>query len=489
MVYNLRKLLEKTMSKNSIYKNFIWKFSERMAAQIVTTIVSIVLARILDPSDYGTISLITVFIALCNVVMVSGFGNALIQKKNTDTIDFSTVFYFNLFFSFIMYVIIFITAAPISRFYSIEILKPIIRVMGISVIIASINSVQHAYVSKKMIFRKFFFSTLFGTILSGIIGVALALCGAGVWSLVAQYMINLLVDTVVLWITVKWYPTKEFSLERLKELFGYGWKLFVSGFLDTGYNQLRTIIIGKIYTARDLAYYDQGQKYPQLLITNINSSISSVLLPTMAKEQNNIDNVKKMTRMAVSVSSYILWPMMVGMAVIAEPFVRVLLTEKWIFCVPYLRLACITFVFWPIHTANLEAIKAIGRSDIFLKMEMIKKTIGVIVIIFSLRFGVIGIAVSGVINSIVGCIINAIPNKINLNYGLKEQLGDILPEIILSVLMGIIITPIKYVLKDDLVLLMGQILTGVCFYLMMSILLKMKSFKYIMRIISSTKEG
>lgn len=472
------------MSKNSIYKNFMWKFAERMAAQIVTTVVSIVLARILDPADYGTISLITVFIALCNVVMVSGFGNALIQKKNTDTVDFSTVFYFNLLFSLVMYVIIFMTASPISRFYGIEILKPIIRVMGLSVIIASINSVQHAYVSKKMIFRKFFFSTLFGTILSGIIGVALALYGAGVWSLVAQYMINLTVDTVVLWITVKWYPTKEFSLERLKELFGYGWKLFISGFLDTGYSQLRTIIIGKIYTAKDLAYYDQGQKYPQLLIANINSSISSVLLPSMAKEQDNIDNVKKMTRIAVSVSSYILWPMMVGLAVVAEPFIRILLTEKWLFCVPYLKIACFTFVFWPIHTANLEAIKAIGRSDIFLKMEIIKKGIGIALILISVKFGVIGIALSGVINSLIGCIINSIPNKKILNYGLKEQFVDILPEILLSLGMGLVIFPFKYMIEGDWALIIIQILVGASFYIIMSILLKIKAFEYIIEKIS-----
>lgn len=250
---------------------------------------------------------------------------------------------------------------------------PALRVLSLRIVIASVNSVQQAYVSRNMLFKRFFWSTLFGTLLSGVVGIVMAYKGCGIWAIVAQYLTNTCVDTIVLWITVKWRPEKYFSFRNLGELISYGWKILVSGLLDTGYNQLRNLVIGKKYSSADLAQYNKGQQYPQLIVTNVISSISGVLFPAISKCQDDLNNVKNITRRAIKVSSYVMWPLMIGLAVIARPLVIVMLTEKWLPCVPFVWIACFTFGLYPIHSSNQEAIKALGRSDLFLRLEIIKK--------------------------------------------------------------------------------------------------------------------
>ena len=276
---------------NKVLSGLFWKFGERISAQLVTFIVSIVLARLLSPDDYGNIALVTVFITIANVFVVNGFGSALIQKQEADNVDFSSVFYANIVFSCILYVIIFLVSPVVADFYASPILCPVLRVLGLRIPVAAINSVQQAYVSRHMLFKKFFFSTLFGTLLSGVVGCVMAYMGFGIWALVAQYLVNTSVDTIVLWFTVRWRPDFVFSFSRVKVLLSYGWKLLLSGLLDTGYTQLRSLIIGKKYTSADLAYYNRGQQYPQLVVTNINTSISSVLFPAISKCQDDLSRV------------------------------------------------------------------------------------------------------------------------------------------------------------------------------------------------------
>ena len=352
-------------NKTTVTSNFIWRFLERCGAQGVTFIVSIVLARLLDPSSYGTVALVTVFTTIMQVFVDSGMGNALIQKKDADDLDFSSVFWFNISMCAILYFVMFFSAPLISAFYKMPDLKPIVRVLSIILIISGIKNVQQAYVSRHMMFKRFFFSTLGGTVVAAIVGIAMAYLGYGVWALVAQMLINVLVDTTILWITVKWRPRRIFSLIRLKGLFSYGWKLLVSSLIDTIYKDLTQLIIGKKYSSTDLAQYNQGQKFPHIIVSNINTSIDSVLLPTMSKVQNSPDIVKSMTRRAIKTSTYIMMPFMVGLAVCAEPLVNLILTEKWLPCVFFLRIFCFSYAFFPIHTANLNAIKAMGRSDLF----------------------------------------------------------------------------------------------------------------------------
>lgn len=476
-----------TSFKYKMASGLVWRFGERITAQLVSTIVSIVLARLLSPDNYGIISLTLVFINLANVFVTSSFGNALVQKKNVDNLDFSSVFYFNIVFSLGLYAALFLAAPGLAGFYENPLLTPVIRVLAVRIPVAAINSIQQAYVSRNMLFKRFFWSTLFGTVISGVVGIIMAYHGFGVWALVAQYLTNTCTDTIVLWFTVKWRPDFAFSWKRARGLISYGWKLLVSALLETGYNELRALIIGKLYSTSDLAYYKQGDKYPNLIVVNVNTSISSVLFPAISQVQDEQMRVKQMTRRAIQISSYIMWPMMLGLGVVAEPFIRIVLTEKWLPCVPFLRIFCFTYGLWPIHTANLEAIKAMGRSDLYLKLEVIKKALGILALVISMRFGVLAIAWSLVATGIISTFVNSAPNKKMLNYSYLEQLCDILPSFAMAVVMAVIIYPISWLGMPDIVTIIVQIFCGCLIYLILSILTKQSAFSYLLSFIKKSK--
>ncbi len=471
-------------TKNTI-KNFMWRFAERCGAQFVTLIVSIVLARILTPSDFGTVSLVMVFTTIMQVFVDSGLGTALIQKKDADDLDFSSVFYFNFVVCLILYVGMFVAAPYIAKFYNDLSLTAIIRVISLTIVISGIKGIQQSYVSRNMLFKRFFFATLGGTVFSAFLGIAMAYAGYGVWSIVAQQLSNTAIDTLILWITVKWRPKKMFSWERLRGLLSYGWKLLVSSLLDTVYNNLRNLIIGKVYTSADLAYYNQGDKFPKVVVTNINTSIDSVLLPSMSEEQDHADRVKSMTRRAIKTSTYIMAPLMMGLLFCAEPIVKLLLTDKWLSCVPYLRIFCFTYLFWPIHTANLNAVKAMGRSDLFLRLEIIKKAIGLMLLLLTMRISVMAMAYSLIVSSIFSQVANSWPNWKLLNYNYLEQLRDILPSIIIATGMGVCVYFIGFIPLPTVVALMIQIVAGAVIYIGASALLKLEEFEYLLGMIKS----
>ena len=473
------------MKSKNIVSNFIWRFAERCGAQLVSFVVSIVLARILAPEDYGTIALVTVFTASLQVFVDSGLGTALIQKKDADDLDFSSVFYFNFSMCLVLYAVMFIVAPYIAIFYEDMTLTSVIRVLSLTIVISGVKGIQQAYVSRNMLFKRFFFSTIGGTIFSAFLGIGLAFSGCGVWALVAQQLSNTMIDTLILWITVKWKPKKEFSWKRLRTLFSYGWKLLVSSLLDTVYNNLRNLIIGKMYSSADLAYYNQGDKFPKIIVTNINTSIDSVLLPTMSNEQDDRNRIKSMTRRAIKTSIYVMAPLMMGLAFCAESIVELVLTDKWLPCVPFLRLFCITYMFWPVHTANLNAIKAMGRSDCFLKIEIVKKIVGLFFLLSSMWFGVMAIAYSLLLSSILSQIINAWPNRQLLGYGYLEQVRDFAPGILLAIGMGICVYFIGFLPLPTIVTLLIQIIIGAVIYIGASALLKLEEFEYILGMVKS----
>lgn len=471
------------MSKtNTITSNFLWRFLERCGAQGVTFIVSIVLARLLDPAVYGTVALVTVFTTILQVFVDSGMGNALIQKKDADDLDFSSVFWFNIVACAVLYAGMFFAAPLIARFYDMPELTPVVRVISLIILISGVKNVQQAYVSRNMLFKRFFYATLGGTIGAAVIGILMAYYGFGVWALVAQMLFNMFVDTVILWITVKWRPKLMFSFERLKGLFSFGWKLLVSSLLNTVYNDLRQLIIGKLYTSEDLAQYNRGKQFPHLIVTNINSSIDSVLLPTMASEQDNRERVRAMTRRAIRTSTYIMAPLMVGLAVCAEPVVDLVLTAKWLPCVPFLRIFCFTYAFYPIHTANLNAIKAMGRSDLFLKLEIIKKVVGLIALVSTMWFGVMAMAYSLLVTSVLSQIINSWPNRKLLSYSYINQIKDILPALGLAVFMGVCVYLVQLIRLGDILTLLIQVPLGAIIYIGGSIVLRLESFEYVLSI-------
>lgn len=473
------------MAKNSILSNFIWRFAERCGAQIVQFIVSIVLARLLLPETFGTVALVLVIAQIFQVFVDSGLGNALIQKKDADDLDFSSVFWFNAAWCLVLYFIVYAVAPLFSSFYNDATLTLVIRVLCITVIISGLKNVQQAYVSRTMQFKKFFFATLGGTIASAFAGIGLAYAGFGVWAIVAQKLVNLSIDTIVLWVSVRWRPKFIFSFDRLKGLLSFGWKLLASALLDTVYTNLQQLVIGRMYTTSDLAYYNQGVKFPEVISTNINTSIDSVLLPTMSQEQDDKARVKVMTRRAITVSTYIMAPMMMGLAFCADTVVALVLTDKWMPCVPYMRIFCITFMFYPIHTANLNAIKAIGRSDLFLKLEVAKKVVGMVLLLSTMWFGVEVMAYSMLVGSLINQIINTWPNRKLLNYGYLEQIKDIIPSIALAIVMGICVWCVGRISMLLIVKLAVQVTAGIVIYFAASCMIRVEPFIYLWNMMKS----
>lgn len=463
--------------KQKTISNLIWKFSERMLAQIVTTVVSIILARILLPDDYGAVALISAFVNICNVFVVKGFSNALVQKKNADDTDFSTVFYISAAMTGLVYLALFFLAPEIASFYEIPILCPLLRVMGLKIPCAALNSIQHAVVARRLEFKRYFFATLTGTLISAVVGILLAVCGFGAWALVGQYLTNTLVDTLFLWFTVKWRPKLLFSFSRAKGLLSYGWKILASALFDEFCNEIRSFVIGKKYSVADLAYYTKGQQFPNLINTNIDASINSVLFPVLAKTQDHLEMLKRYTRKAIKTSAYIMFPLLLGLCAVAKQFVIVLLSEKWLGAVPFLQIMCVCYLFTPLHSANLQAVKAAGRSDYFLGMNIIKNVVTIVTLVIAVPFGVKWVALSAVISTMISFLVNVWPNKHLLGYGYMEQLRDIVPTLLLATSMAAVVYCVGFMNCNSILLLAIQIAVGVVYYVAMSILTRQEIFR------------
>ena len=468
------------VNKSSILSSLFWKLMERGGTQGIQFIVQIVLARLLIPEDYGIITLVTIFIIIANVFVQSGFNTALIQKKDANEADFSSVFYLSLFVASLLYVILFFTAPIIAAFYEELQLILVLRVISVTLFLGAFNSIQNAVIARKMQFKKLFFSSVGAIVISGIVGIIMAYTGFGVWALVVQEIMNQLLITIILWFTVKWRPILLFSFARVKSLFSYGWKLLVSSLIDTLYMNLSSLIIGKIYNAEMLGFYNRGKQFPELIITNIDGSIQSVMFPAFASQQDNRKRVKDMVRRSIVTSSFILFPMMVGVAVIAEPLVKILLTEKWLLCVPFLQISCVIYALWPIHTANLQAINALGRSDIFLKLEIIKKILGLTILGVTVFYGVYAIALGGIVSGLIGTIINSYPNKKLLNYSYKEQWKDIMPSLLLSLVMGAVVYSVQLFGMTVWPTLIVQGFVGIILYVGMARIFKLECFTYLL---------
>lgn len=469
--------------KQKVTSGIFWQFSERVLAQGVSFLISIILARILMPEDYGIISMVLVFINISNVFVSNGLGESLIQKKDSNELDFSTIFHCSFTLSIILYCILFFAAPFIADFYHFDNIKLVFRVLSLKLIIASLSTVQHAYVAKHMIFKKFFFATFGGSVISGLLGIFMAHSGYGVWSLVVQYLGSSLMEVIVLFFIIPWRPKMIFSFCSAKTLVNYGYKLMLSSLINTVYGEMRSLFIGRIYTLSDLAFYKRGNTFPSLFITNIDTAISSVLFPAMSCCNSDIERVKQITKRAITITSYIIFPSMLLLFVISETLVRFLLTDKWLPCVPFLRIACVYYMFQPILTANWQAIKALGRSDLCLRYETIKKIIGVCVLIYVLDKGVYMIAFSAIIMAFCSCIINMYPNKKILNYGYLEQTKDLLPGLTMSITVALIISSLELNNFSLGARLFSEVSIFILLYILFSYFLKVESLFYLKNVI------
>jgi len=454
---------------------------ERCGTNGVQFVVSIVLARLLQPSDFGLIALVMVFISIANVFVQNGFNTALIQKKNADNIDFSSALYISLAIAATLYAVLFFTAPVIAKFFEHSELTAIVRVLALMLIVGAINSIQEAYIARNMLFKKLFWRSLYALVPSAIIGIACAYNGFGVWAIVIQQLTDVFLMCTFMWFTVKWRPELKFSKTSMKRLLSYGWKLQVSALFDIGFTNLRNMIVGKMFSPADLGYYSRGEIFPLAIITNINTSIQSVLMPTLSAAQDQPMAIKQMMRRAITASSFVILPIMAGLAALAKPTVLLLFGEKWLPCVPFIQIFCFSYAFWPLHTSNLSAINAVGRSDIFLKLEVIKKIIGlsVLAIFIYLFRSPIGIASTGFVTAIIGSFINALPNKKLLNYGFCEQILDILPSMILALTMGYTIQSLLIFDFHPAIQLVSLTVLGAIFYLGIAKLLHFECLQYL----------
>ena len=481
------------MSSDSIRQktisNFIWKLMERILAQLVSTVVSIVLARILMPEDYGVVAVVLILINICNVFVSQGFASSLIQKKDADELDFSSMFYASLVVSSGIYLVIFFAAPMISRFFGegYELLTPILRVMGLQIPVSAVKSIQQAYVSRHLQFRKFFYATLGGTLVSAAVGIIMALKGFGAWALVGQYLTNTVIDTSILTLTVKWRPRLEFSAARLKGLFAFGSKMLFAGLVDEIYTNLRSFVIGKQYTSADLAFYNKGHQFPSLFITNVNSSLMAVLFPVMSRFQTDRERLVEVCRKAIKVSTFVIFPIMAGLAAVSENFIGVLLSDKWLPCVPYVRIFCGVFAFYPIYTANLQGIKAIGRSGAYLATELAKKVVGITFLLISIPYGVLGIALSLLFATMVNYVINGISAKLVLGYGFKRQVTDILPNVLITAAMMAAVYLLKRVGGPRIAVLLLQTGAGIAAYVLLAFVTKNESFAYLLDMVKERR--
>lgn len=467
-----------------------WKLLERFGVQGIQFLLQIVLARILDPEHYGILSMMVIFTTLANVFVQNGFNTSLIQNKDVTEEDYSSVFWVSLGIAGILYGVLFFAAPVIAAFYKMPDIVAPLRVLSLMLIPGAFNSVQLAKVSRDMDFKKVFYSNVGGVVFSGIIGIVMALMGAGLWALVAQTLLNVVVSCVVMLATVKWRPRLICNMARVKVLLSYGWKLLVSSLLDTLYQDIRSLVIGKKYDADTLGYYNRGKQFPQFVIGAINGAVQSVLLPAMSAEQDEPEKVKLLMRNSVTLSSYIIFPMMAGLAGVAEPLVQLLLTEKWLPCVPYMQIYCFSLAFNPIHSCNLQAINAMGRSDIFLKLEVIKKTIGIgVLAVAVLCFdSPIAIALTGAFTTFTSCFINAYPNKKLIGYSYFEQMKDILPSFLVSLLMLLCVFGVELLHLPAYMTLIVQVMVGIVAYVALSAVLRLAPFHILLGMLRKNKQ-
>lgn len=469
--------------RQHVFSSMIWKFMERGGSMVIQLGVQIMLARLLSPSEFGTLAIVLVFINLARTFVDGGFSTALIQKKNADKLDFSSVFYLSLAIAATLSLVIMFIAPFVADFYGDESLTPLLRTLSLILFPGALNSVQNAFVARNMEFKKLFKTSLLANLISGIFGIISAYLGVGVWALVIQQITFAVVNSIALWFVVSWRPQLIFSLQRVKILFTYGSRILGASFIYTFYLDLRTLIIGGVYTSADLAYYQRGEQIPRLLVDNVDGSIQSVILPTLSAHQEEKERIKSMVRRTVTMSSFFVFPMMAGLFVVSETLIRFLLTDKWLPAVPFFQVFCITYALWPILTINLQPIRALGKSDLILRLEIIKRVIGITIIIVSIQFGLYAMALGAFLERFIEVILNAYPNKHLINYSLTEQFLDIWPSLLQSVLMGMAVYALNFLDFPPFILLFVQALFGMCVYVLLAFIFKNQSLNYILSII------
>ena len=472
-------------SKAKIASGFLWAYGEKIAAQGIALIVTAILARLIDPKNYGIVSIVMIFIEFGDIFVTGGFGSALVQKKEIDNLDLNTTFVLSFIMGWVIYFLLFFFAPVIAEFFSIRELTKIIRIMGLRLPLAAINTVQHASIQRNMEFKKFFFSTLSGTVISAVVGVAMALKGYGVWALAGQYLTNTVIDTLVLLVIGEWKPKIQISIFRVKHILSYGWKILAQRFVYTLTNNIQSLVIGKQFDSEELAFYNNGIKIPVAILSNIYDTMAKVFFPAFSKEQNQNDNLKAMMRQAIKTASFLLAPISIGLFAIAKPLVFVLLTEKWRKSIPFLQIYCLRYMSRPFTTMVQQAILAQGRSDIILKIEIVLNVcmLGSLYVAAFLMQNVIMIAAGTLLAVFVSVAIYIFLAKKIFEYTLYEQIKDVFYSYFCAAIMGILVYLESHFIRNYAVLLIIQVISGGMIYIGLTAAFDREEIKKLFRII------
>lgn len=464
--------------KRKSLSSFVWRMGEGVIAEGMTFIVGMILARLLMPEEFGLVALAGIVLAVVNVFADCGLGQALIQKKEIDELDANTVFYAGLVLSSFLYIIVFFAAPYMARLFHQPAVSELIRVSSLILFVSSFNSVQTAKISRALDFKKFFIVGIVSSFVSGVIGVGMALKHMGVWALIGQRVSYTITRTISLNCVIKWYPKLQFSAERFRSLFSYGINLMAAGVIGMVFNQMKGFLIGIKYQPSDLSFYNRGESIPSVLCNNINGTINQIMLPALSKLQDSKEVMKTGIRRSMMMSSYLLFPLMFGLTSTADAIITILFSTKWLPAVPYLRVISIGYCFQILSSTNLMAVNAIGRSDITLRLEFIKKPVFLFLLLAGMSIGPLAIAASVAINSVVAMIVNAWPNKELIHYSIIEQWKDLFPQFLLSLLMGVIVYFLGKLPLNSILLFLIQVIVGILFYLGLSRVLHLEAYYY-----------
>lgn len=470
--------------KKQAINGVIWSSIERFSVQGIQFLIMIVMARLLSPNDYGLVGMLTVFIAIAQTLIDSGFSQALIRKQNRTETDNSTAFYFNIIVGICIYLIFYLSAPIIAWFYDAPELTAIMRVISLGIIFNSLAIVQRAILTIKIDFKTQAKASLISAILSGITGITMAYKGLGVWSIIAQQLVNLGLSTILLWIFAGWFPQGKFSKNSFRELFTFGSKLLASGLLNTLYNNIYLIIIGKLFTASKLGYYTRAQQFSDFPSTNLTGILQRVTYPILCKIQDDKDKLAQAYRKFLRISAFIIFPLMVGLSAVAEPFILLLLKEQWHFTAIILQIICFSAMWYPIHAINLNLLQVKGRSDLFLRLEVIKKILGTVILIISIPLGLIGMCYGLITSSLIALTINTYYTGKLINVGFIRQMKDLAPTLVLVLTMwSIIYFGILPLSENNIIKLASGIIIGTIYYIGVAWIFKFPELKELLSIL------
>jgi len=471
--------------KQKALSGFKWGTLERIATYGISFVISVIIARILVPSDYGIVGMIAIFLAISQVFIDGGFGSALIRKQDRTNLDFSTVFYYNIAISLVFYLILFVCAPLIAKFYNMPVLIPVTRVVALNTVIGAFGAMHRTKLNIAVDFKtqaKISIITLF---ITGTIGIFMAYKGFGVWALIIQGLASTLVSTGLIWHFVHWKPEFAFSRSSFLELFGFGSKLMLAGLLNATYTNIYNLVIGKKYNASDLGYYTRADSIVQLPASNITMLIQRVTFPVLSEIQNDTKRLADSYRRLLKMTAFIIFPFMTLLAALSEPLIKVLLTDKWSPSVPLMQILCFGFMFFPIHAINLNLLQVKGRSDLFLRLEILKKLMITIVLFVSFNFGVLAICLGIVLTSLVSLIINTYYTGKFIHVGFVKQMMDIVPIFIIAVIAGIFAyLPSFFIVNSFFQLFLGG-LAGIILFIGVASIFKINELKEIKQLIVS----